>query len=50
MINIAVQAFLFANVINIEELELYEDEDIRGEGDEETRKVKFQLIGPLSKT
>ena len=49
IINLAVQAFLFANVVSIEELESYEDEDIRGEGDEETRKVKFRLIGLLGK-
>jgi hypothetical protein len=48
IINLAVQAFLFANVFEIEELKSYDDDDRRGEkGDEEARKVKFRLMGPL---
>lgn len=48
IINLAVQAFLFQNVIEIEELESYDEKDKRGErGDEEERRVKFRLIGPL---
>ena len=41
IINLAIQAFLFTNVVNIEELELYKDKDIKGERNEEIRKVKF---------
>ena len=48
IINLAVQAFLFQNVIEIEELESYDDQESRGETkDEEKRRVKFQLMGPL---
>ena len=36
--------------MEIEELELYDDQDQRGETEgEEERRVKFRLIGPLSK-
>ena len=48
IINLAVQAFLFADIIKVEELESY-DKDEKGEGDEEARKAKFRLIGPLGK-
>jgi hypothetical protein len=35
-------------VINIKELELYDDEDKnRGPIDKEARKIKFRLLGPL---
>jgi hypothetical protein len=41
---------LFANFVEIEELESYDDQDQRGEKEgEEERRVKFRLIGPLSK-
>jgi hypothetical protein len=49
IINLAIQAFLFSNVIEVEELESYDDEDEKGEGDEKARRVKFRLIGPLGK-
>ena len=50
IINLTVQAFLFAKVTDIEELESYDSEDERGEkGDQEARKVKFRLMGPLGK-
>jgi hypothetical protein len=50
IINLAVQAFLFANIVEMEELELYDSQDKKGEeGDEEERKVKFRLMGPLGK-
>ena len=49
IINLAVQAFLFQNVIEIEELESYDDQEIRGETkDKEKRRVKFWLMGPLA--
>jgi hypothetical protein len=45
-----VQAFLFANIIGIDELESYDDrkqeEDAR---DKEGRRAKFRLMGPLGK-
>jgi hypothetical protein len=48
IINLVVQAFLFANVIGVEELELYDSQDENGElGDEETIRIKFRLLGPL---
>jgi len=35
--------------LNIEELESYNEKEKKGEeGDNEERRVKFQLIGPLS--
>jgi hypothetical protein len=50
IINLAVQAFLFANVFEIDELESYDNEDATGEkGDEEAKKIKFRLMGPLGK-
>jgi hypothetical protein len=49
IINLAVQAFLFANIIKLEELKSYDKEDEKGEGDKEARKVKFWLMGPLGK-
>jgi hypothetical protein len=48
IINLAVHAFLFQDAIEIEELELYDDLESRGEvKDEEERRAKFRLIGPL---
>jgi hypothetical protein len=48
IINLTIQAFLFTNVINIEELESYDDKEQRGDtGDEEAKRIKFCLIGPL---
>ena len=48
IINLAVQAFLFANVINIEELESYNDEEQQGDTrDDEAKRIKFRLMGPL---
>ena len=42
IINLAVQAFLFANVIEMEELELYNAQDRAREiGDEEAKELKF---------
>jgi hypothetical protein len=50
IINLAMQAFLFANIIGINELESYDDceqeEDAR---DKEGRRAKFLLMGPLGK-
>jgi hypothetical protein len=48
IINLAVQAFLFQNVIGMEQLESYDEKERRGEiGDKEERRVLFRLIGPL---
>jgi hypothetical protein len=48
IINLAVQAFLFANVIEMVELELYDEQDRAGQLiDVEERKIKFRLMGPL---
>jgi hypothetical protein len=51
IINLAVQAFLFHNVLQPEELELYEREeelgDIIGDEAEQKKKTKFRLLGPL---
>ena len=50
IINLAVQAFLFATVIGIEELKSYDEQDRKGEPtNKETRRAKFRLLGPLSK-
>jgi len=44
-----VQAFLFQNALEIEELELYNEQESRGEiKDKEEKRIKFQLLGPLS--
>jgi len=50
IINLAVQAFLFYNSIEIEELESYDKLEKRGElsGKEEIAR-KFRLLGPLGK-
>jgi hypothetical protein len=48
IINLVVQAFLFANVIDLDELESYDLEDADGEfTDEEAMRAKFRLLGPL---
>jgi hypothetical protein len=48
IINLAVQAFLFHNVIRMEEMELYDESEESEElGDE--MKQKFRLLGPLGK-
>ena len=44
IINLAVQAFLFANVMKIEELELYDAEDQNEQPtDQEARRIRFRL-------
>ena len=50
IINLAVQAFLFHNSIEMEDLESYDDLEAAGQfqNDDETRK-KFRLLGPLGK-
>jgi hypothetical protein len=49
IINLVVQAFLFANVINLDKLESYDLKDANGElTDEEAMKTKFKLLEPLS--
>ena len=48
IINLAVQAFLFQNILEIEELELYNEKEKEEKRDDEERRVKFRLIGPLS--
>jgi len=48
IINLAIQAFLFANVINIEELESYDDKEQQGDTrDDEAKRIKLRLMGPL---
>jgi len=46
IINLAVQAFLFQNTLEIETLESYDKEEEEGELSDETKK-KFRLLGPL---
>jgi hypothetical protein len=50
IINLAIQAFLFHNSIEMEDLESYDDLEATGQfqNDDETRK-KFRLLGPLGK-
>jgi hypothetical protein len=48
IINLAVQAFLFHNVIGMEEMKLYNESEESGELGDET-KQKFRLLGPLGK-
>ncbi len=44
-----VQAFLFINIIRIEELKSYDKQDQSRELiDKEARRIKFRLLGPLS--
>ena len=48
IINLAVQAFLFQNILDIEELESYNKKEKNGEkGDDEEKRAKFRLMGPL---
>jgi hypothetical protein len=48
IINLVVQAFLFANVIGVEELESYDSQNENGElEDKEIIRIKFRLLGPL---
>jgi hypothetical protein len=48
IINLAVQAFLFQSIIEIEQLDSYDEKERRGEiGDEEESRVVFRLLGPL---
>jgi hypothetical protein len=50
IINLVVQAFLFSDLVDIEELESYKEEEANGELiDEEAKKAKFRLLGPLGK-
>ena len=50
IINLIVQAFLFAEVMDLEELALYDLENEDGElTDEEARRAWFRLLGPLGK-
>ena len=45
-----VQAFLFSGVIEVEELESYDKQEQSEEPiDEEARRIKFRLLGPLGK-
>jgi hypothetical protein len=45
-----VQAFLFYSLIEIEQLESYDEQEKRGEvEDKEEKQVVFRLLGPLSK-
>jgi hypothetical protein len=50
IINLVVQAFLFTDLVDIDELESYDkaeaDEELI---DEEAKKAKFRLLGPLGK-
>jgi hypothetical protein len=50
IINLIVHAFLFAKAITMEELESYDEEDINLDiSNDEIRRVKFRLLGPLGK-
>ena len=50
IINLVIQAFLFAEVMDLEELVLYNLENEDGElTDEEARRAWFRLLGPLGK-
>jgi hypothetical protein len=50
IINLAVQAFLFQDIIEIEQLESYDQQEEKGElGDEEERRTNFRVLGPLGK-
>jgi hypothetical protein len=48
IINLAVQAFLFHNVIGVEELKSYDESEESREFEDETKR-KFRLLGPLGK-
>jgi len=48
IINLVVQAFLFTNVMEIKELELYNEQEQSKElRDEDIKKKWFCLLGPL---
>ena len=50
IINLVVQAFLFLDLVDIDELESYDKEEADGELiNEEAKKAKFKLLGPLGK-
>jgi hypothetical protein len=50
IINLVVQAFLFINLVDIDELESYDEGEVDGQLiDEEAKKAKFRLLGPLGK-
>jgi hypothetical protein len=50
IINLAVQAFLFHSLIEIEQLELFDEQEAKGEiGDEEQKRATFRVMGPLGK-
>jgi hypothetical protein len=50
IINLVVQAFLFTDLVNMDELESYDEAEVDGELiDEEVKKAKFRLLGPLGK-
>ena len=49
IINLVVQAFLFTNVFTEEELESYDSQEQREGVDEEAKRAKFRLLGPLGK-
>jgi hypothetical protein len=48
IINLVVQAFLFAKVVTMEELDTYDEEDRNFDSsDDEARRARFRLLGPL---
>jgi len=48
IINLAVQAFLFTDVVNLEDLESYDNDEEQGDlKEEEARRAQFRLMGPL---
>jgi hypothetical protein len=50
IINLVVQAFLFSDLVDMDELESYDEEEADGElTDKEVKKAKFRLLGPLGK-
>ena len=53
IINFAVQAFLFQNLIQIDQLSSYDEEkaigEVRNEADDRQRRDTFRVIGPLGK-
>lgn len=50
IINLAVQAFLFQNLIEIKRVEWYDEQEAMGEvGNEEEKQVTFRVMGPLGK-
>jgi hypothetical protein len=50
IINLAVQAFLFQSLVEIDQLELYDEQEAKGEiRDEVEERVIFRKIRPLGK-